>query len=136
MKKGRYIGSEDIDMTSGKVYNVIEDSSNEYYYFKDDVGYERLKPKFSFEEVKEPKYVMVKDFKSEEWKKRILLHDLGEQFFKRYVVVEFDDETGYLEGRSNIIARGYVQMKPINEVEEKIEQLEQELEELKQQLNK
>lgn len=135
MKKAKYIG-EDIDITFGNVYDVIEDSSNEYYYFNDDVGYKRLKPKSFFEEVKEPNYVMVRDFKSEEWKKRILLHDMGDRFFKRYIVVNIADETDYLEGKSNIIFRGYVQIKPINKVEQKIEQLEQELAELKQQLNK
>ena len=85
--------------------------------------------------VKEPNYVMVRDY-SEEWEKRILLHDLGESFKYRYVTVLKDDEQIYLEGMSNIVVTAYIQMKPINEVEQKIEELEQKLSELKQQINK
>ena len=122
-------------MTVGKIYNVIKE--DEYYYTViDDDEDESEISKNRFEEVKEPNYVMVRDFKNEEWKKRILLHDLGEQFFRRYIVVNIEDETEYLECKSNIIFNGYLQMKPINEVEQKIEELEKKIEELKQQINK
>ena len=86
--------------------------------------------------VKEPNYVMVRDTDNELWVKRILLHDLGSKFLSRYITVIFGDDDAFIDGENNISYTSYHQMKPINEVEQKIEELEQKLADLKQQLNK
>jgi uncharacterized protein YceH (UPF0502 family) len=86
--------------------------------------------------VKEPNYVMVRDSDDELWVKRILLHDLGSQFECRYITVIFGEDDRFINGENNISISHYLQMKPINKVEQKIEELEQKLAELKEQLNK
>jgi hypothetical protein len=86
--------------------------------------------------VKEPNYVIVRDSDDDEWVKRILLHDLGEHFKYRYITVGVDYMDKYINGGEVNGIYSWKQMKPINEVEQKIEELEQKLAGLKQQLNK
>jgi len=124
-----------ISMTVGKVYEVIEEDETHYTVIDDD-GDKIFLYKHRFEEVEGPNYVMVRDSEQELWKKRILLHDLGEQFSYRYVVVGFGDDDTFINGEDNMSYTSYRQMKPINEVEQKIEELEQKLAELKEQINK
>jgi hypothetical protein len=86
--------------------------------------------------IKEPNYVMVRDSSNDKWIKRILLQDFGEQFKYRYVTVGVDYMDEYVNGGKVNGVYSWKQMKPINEVGQKIEELEQKLAELKQQLNK
>ena len=134
MKKVRALVSGR-DITKGKEYEIIKEYQ-EFYTIKDDAGDNNNILKKSFEEVKEPNHVMVRDKDYEEWQKRMLIHDLGSQFLSRYITIDVDDENYFLKGENDILHYSYVQMKPINEVEQKIEELEQELAELKQQINK
>ena len=124
-----------IDITPGKIYNVIKELET-FYTIKDDVNDDNAIHKSDCEEVKEPNYVMVRDSNHCDWVKKILLHDLGEQFRRRHIVVMRGDEELYLSGENNVRISSFAQMKPINEVEQKIEDLEQKLAELKQQINK
>jgi hypothetical protein len=88
------------------------------------------------EKVDEPNYVWIRDCEGQEWRKRILICDLGERFLERYIAVSIDSEEMYLKGGSGIAAYTYRQMKPIDPTLERIEELEKELAELKQQVNK
>jgi len=132
MKKVR-LKREYLYMTVGKVYDVISELEK-YHTLNDDDGDERIVPKCFLEEVKEPNYVMVKE--DEVWHKRILLHDLGEQFKYRYITVYAGYEEDFTNGDKIFCTSYWRYMKPINEVEQKIEELEQKLAELKQQINK
>ena len=77
--------------------------------------------------VEEPNYVLVRASEHELWVKRILLHDLGCQFERRYITVLFGEDDAFIDGENNISYSSYQQMKPINEVEQKIEELEEQL---------
>ena len=136
MKKVRYKGCGfNSDMTFNKVYEVMGEYED-YYTVIDDNEDENAISKHYFEEVKEPNYVMVRQGDCCKWEERILLHDLGEQFSYRYVVVGLGYEHDFINGKEVNCSINFKQMKPINEVERKIEELEQKLAELKQQLNK
>ena len=137
MKKVKRIKSTvtHTDVTSGKIYEIT-DICGDFVCFLDDANERNSLHKSQFEEVKEPNYVMVRESEDAEWVKKILLHDLGEQFRRRYIVVIRGDEELYLSGENNVRISAFAQMKPINEVEQKIEELEEKLAELKQQINK
>ena len=122
-------------MTVGKIYEVIEEDEC-YYTVIDDDGDGTSISKSYLEEVEEPNYVMVKYNSHDEWTKRILLHDLGEQFEYRYITVGSGYEDSFINKSKVRSLSWWRQMKPINEVEQEIKELEQKLAELKQQINK
>ena len=134
MKKVRLKESY-IFMKEGKVYDVIEEDEFYYTVIGEDGGQIEIR-KHYFEDVEEPNYVMVKYSSNNKWCKRILLHDLGEQFEYRYITVVSGHEDDFINGAMVNCISSWRYMKPINEVEKKIEELEQKLAELKQQINK
>jgi len=134
MKKVR-LKDEYLNMTVGKVYDVTHERE-QVCFLNDDDGDERIVPKCFLEEVEEPNYVMVRYSSHDGWQKLILVTDLGEQFDCRYITVCPGCEEDFINGDKIFCTSYWRYMRPINEVEQKIEELEKELAELKQQINK
>ena len=125
------------DLTAGVVYDLLEPRKCNHYYVIDDNNSVIWVSKDSFELVGSNKVgekVYVRDNDNDEWIERTLIHDLGDQFFGRYICVHpfFEDE--HTNGQKTTF-KGYVQMRETNpDVEKEIERLEKELAILKSKL--
>ena len=119
----------------GKIYNLLN-PIEDYYYVLSENNNVIWCPKDYFELVEYKnidEFIFIKEDQINGWSRRRLIHDLGEQFEKRYICVPPYEDQRYLEGK-RVMFTAHSDKDLLDNKEAQIRELEKQIEELDKEL--